>query len=492
MKPHRRTSRADSLTSRFGLACCYEHASSEPSLQPQLRLTETGGNDHRRGVPVCIPRHCLWRPFSAKTIHPDLPRGLRAAFCVCNLGAHIRGLREHEPSLRRGGLPHCCAHRRGTRFPITLSRRQYRTQRLGRTCLPYLVAAVFRLFGSYSPASALILLALQCMMAAATGVAIFALGLRSLGERIGLLAACIWTLSPIFFRWPTSLIWDFAASALLLTVAFVMTLRHRGKRYTRELAVVIRNLGADRAHQSCIAQSAAIQPISSRLGKSQSRHSVSSCANVRGDSFPRDHCAMAGAKRHGLRAPRILARQLLVRVLSRQLSLQQRHGLGWQASRRQSVGPRTGIEARRTSVHRVPQKRSLRVYTPIPARIHQPYAAPRFMVLGWHSGPLPGQRMVAAMGILAALAGGLARITLCADKEATWLAFLRRRARGLSDAILSGISSCQVSLRHRTRVALARYLSSIRSVGRSRQLSRFSTGRLKPLQFCFSFFDTAC
>ena len=51
MKPHRRTSRADSLTSRFGLACCYEHASSEPSLQPQLRLTETGGNDHRRGVP---------------------------------------------------------------------------------------------------------------------------------------------------------------------------------------------------------------------------------------------------------------------------------------------------------------------------------------------------------------------------------------------------------------------------------------------------------
>jgi 4-amino-4-deoxy-L-arabinose transferase-like glycosyltransferase len=97
---------------------------------------------------------------------------------------------------------------------------------------PYLVAAAFRLFGSYSPASAVILLGLQCMMAAATGVAIFALGVRTLEERVGFWAACIWTLSPIFFRWPTSLIWDFAASALLLTVAFVITV-DTGKKGTR-------------------------------------------------------------------------------------------------------------------------------------------------------------------------------------------------------------------------------------------------------------------
>ena len=97
---------------------------------------------------------------------------------------------------------------------------------------PYLVASVFHLFGSYSPASALILLGLQCMMAAATGVAILALGVRSLGKPVGFWAACIWTSSPIFFRWPTSLIWDFAASALLLTVAFLMTL-DVGKKGTR-------------------------------------------------------------------------------------------------------------------------------------------------------------------------------------------------------------------------------------------------------------------
>lgn len=89
---------------------------------------------------------------------------------------------------------------------------------------PYLVAGVFRLFGSYSAASALILLALQCAMGAATGVVICVLGARNLGERIGYWAAWIWTVSPFFFRWPASWIWDFAASALLLTLIFVVTL----------------------------------------------------------------------------------------------------------------------------------------------------------------------------------------------------------------------------------------------------------------------------
>lgn len=97
---------------------------------------------------------------------------------------------------------------------------------------PYLVAVVFRLSGSYTATSALILLGLQCMMAAATGVAIYELGVRSMGERVAYWAAWIWTLSPIFFRWPTSWIWDFAASALLLTFAFVMALQ-AGEKGTR-------------------------------------------------------------------------------------------------------------------------------------------------------------------------------------------------------------------------------------------------------------------
>ena len=86
---------------------------------------------------------------------------------------------------------------------------------------PLLCAGVFRLFGVYSVASAVVLLFLQCLMAGATGIAIYALGARTVGARVGLCAAWIWAVSPIFYRWPVSWIWDFTASALLLAVVMV-------------------------------------------------------------------------------------------------------------------------------------------------------------------------------------------------------------------------------------------------------------------------------
>jgi 4-amino-4-deoxy-L-arabinose transferase-like glycosyltransferase len=89
---------------------------------------------------------------------------------------------------------------------------------------PYLVALVFRLFGIYSVASAIVLLGFQCLLAAATGITIHALSRRTLGVQTGFWAAWIWTLSPIFFRWPVSWIWDFAASAFLLSAVFIVTL----------------------------------------------------------------------------------------------------------------------------------------------------------------------------------------------------------------------------------------------------------------------------
>jgi 4-amino-4-deoxy-L-arabinose transferase-like glycosyltransferase len=89
---------------------------------------------------------------------------------------------------------------------------------------PYLCALVFRVFGIYSVTSALVLLGIQCIIAGATGVTICALGRRTLGEQVGFCAAWIWTLSPIFFRWPVSWIWDFAASAFLLSAALIVTL----------------------------------------------------------------------------------------------------------------------------------------------------------------------------------------------------------------------------------------------------------------------------
>jgi 4-amino-4-deoxy-L-arabinose transferase-like glycosyltransferase len=95
---------------------------------------------------------------------------------------------------------------------------------------PYLVAGVFRMFGIFSNASALVILGLQCAMAGVTGVMIYILGTRTFGERIGFWSAWIWSLSPFFFRWPTTWIWDFTASALLCCVALLFTLDAAEKR----------------------------------------------------------------------------------------------------------------------------------------------------------------------------------------------------------------------------------------------------------------------
>jgi len=72
--------------------------------------------------------------------------------------------------------------------------------------------------------AAVVLLFLQCLMAGATGIAIYALGVRTVGARVGFWAAWIWAVSPIFFRWPVSWIWDFTATALLVCVVLIATI----------------------------------------------------------------------------------------------------------------------------------------------------------------------------------------------------------------------------------------------------------------------------
>jgi 4-amino-4-deoxy-L-arabinose transferase-like glycosyltransferase len=108
---------------------------------------------------------------------------------------------------------------------------------------PYLCALVFRIFGIYSQASALVLLGIQCIIAAATGITIYALGRRTFGAQVGFCAAWIWTLSPIFFRWPVSWIWDFSASAFLLSAVFIITLDVAEKN-TRKLWLALGALWA--------------------------------------------------------------------------------------------------------------------------------------------------------------------------------------------------------------------------------------------------------
>lgn len=103
---------------------------------------------------------------------------------------------------------------------------------------PLLVAAIFKLFGVYSNLSAIVLLGIQSLMAAITGSAIYGLARRTLGQSVALVSAWIWTVSPIFFRWPTSWIWDFAAGALLLATILIMTLDAASENRSRTWIVL--------------------------------------------------------------------------------------------------------------------------------------------------------------------------------------------------------------------------------------------------------------
>jgi 4-amino-4-deoxy-L-arabinose transferase-like glycosyltransferase len=89
---------------------------------------------------------------------------------------------------------------------------------------PFFLATVFKIFGLYSAVSMGVIFGIQCMMAGGTGIAIHALAKRTVGARIGWWAAWIWTVSPFFFRWPTTWIWDFTVSALLMAVLLILTL----------------------------------------------------------------------------------------------------------------------------------------------------------------------------------------------------------------------------------------------------------------------------
>ncbi len=89
---------------------------------------------------------------------------------------------------------------------------------------PYLGAAIYKLFGSYTAATRTAILAMNCVLGAANSILIHQLGVRTLGRRTALLAAAAWALFPVFFRWDISWIWEFSLSAFLLTWLLVLTM----------------------------------------------------------------------------------------------------------------------------------------------------------------------------------------------------------------------------------------------------------------------------
>ncbi|MGE5204720.1 MAG: ArnT family glycosyltransferase, partial [Chlamydiota bacterium] len=89
---------------------------------------------------------------------------------------------------------------------------------------PLLVAGVFKIFGIYTPASALTVMAINSVFSALTCLAIYLIGKELFGATVGVLAAWLWAVMPYTINW-SFWIWETSVSTFLLTLLFWLTLR---------------------------------------------------------------------------------------------------------------------------------------------------------------------------------------------------------------------------------------------------------------------------
>ncbi len=89
---------------------------------------------------------------------------------------------------------------------------------------PYLIAGVFRVFGIYSKASAVVLLSLNSLFSALTCVPVFLIARRIFSEKAAVGSAWAWALLPNVMFWCTRAVWETCLAALLLALIFWLAL----------------------------------------------------------------------------------------------------------------------------------------------------------------------------------------------------------------------------------------------------------------------------
>jgi hypothetical protein len=90
---------------------------------------------------------------------------------------------------------------------------------------PYLLAGVFKLFGIYSRASALVILGFNSLFSALICIPMFFMARRSFGRSVAIVACWMWALFPYSIYIASSFVWETCLSALWLTVLFAWTLK---------------------------------------------------------------------------------------------------------------------------------------------------------------------------------------------------------------------------------------------------------------------------
>jgi 4-amino-4-deoxy-L-arabinose transferase-like glycosyltransferase len=90
---------------------------------------------------------------------------------------------------------------------------------------PYILAAVFKLFGVYSALSAWVILAFNSVFAALTCLTLYRIAERMYGIAVARATAWTWAVFPYAIYWPVRVVWETSLTTFLLSLALLLTLR---------------------------------------------------------------------------------------------------------------------------------------------------------------------------------------------------------------------------------------------------------------------------
>src|SRR5271169_2930928 len=93
---------------------------------------------------------------------------------------------------------------------------------------PWIVSLAFRAFGSYSHAASFALLTFNSLCAALTCWPIYRTARRIFGETVAVWSGWIWALLPYIIYWSVRWIWETSLTAVLLSLAFMLTVEMEG------------------------------------------------------------------------------------------------------------------------------------------------------------------------------------------------------------------------------------------------------------------------
>jgi 4-amino-4-deoxy-L-arabinose transferase-like glycosyltransferase len=98
---------------------------------------------------------------------------------------------------------------------------------------PYLLAGIFKLFGTFSYASSLVIRTLECAFSAFTCWPVYSIARKAFGSKVATTAAWTWVFFPTAIYFAVEWVWDTSIVALWMALVVAATLELRGSDRTK-------------------------------------------------------------------------------------------------------------------------------------------------------------------------------------------------------------------------------------------------------------------